>query len=352
MRNIRPLFSLSAALAILFFGAFSFPGHGQETVRSTGQPMLLVANQGDRTLSLIDPTAGQQTAAIPENAITGHEVAASPDGRTAYVPIYGNSGVGKPGTDGRNMLAIDLETHAITGTVDFGHGVRPHCPVFDTIHHVLYVTTELDNTVTIIDPSTLKIVGTIPTGQPEAHMLAISHNGKFGYTANVGPGTVSVLDLNSRQKVAVIPISAMTQRISISPDDSMVFTADQTKPQLAVIDTATNKIKAWVPLASPGYGTASTKDGRYLLVAVPKANHVAVVDLSTLKVIRTLDVPSAPQEVLVQPDGKMAYVSCNASHKVAAINLTDWKVEKLIDAGKGADGLAWANPAHAQTSSR
>ncbi len=339
MWNDRPLSLLLAFLLSTLF----LPCHAQT---------LLVANQGDRTLSLIDPGVGQQTAAIAENAITGHEAAASPDGRTAYVPIYGNSGVGKPGTNGTNMLVIDLNTRKITSTVDFGHGVRPHCAVFEPNRRLLYVTTELDSTVTIIDPRTLKIVGAVPTGQSESHMLAISHDGKLGYTANVGPGTVSVLDLPARKTITVIPISGNTQRISISPDDSMVFTADQTKPQLAVIDTASNKVKAWVPLASPGYGTASTKDGRYLLVAVPKASHVAVVDLKTLKVVRTLDVPSAPQEVLVRPDNKMAYVSCNASHKVAAINLTDWKVEKLIDAGKGADGLAWANPTGEQSISK
>jgi DNA-binding beta-propeller fold protein YncE len=69
-----------------------------------------------------------------------------------------------------------------------------------------------------------------------------------------------------------------------------------------------------------------------------------VVDLHTLKVIRTIDVPKAPQEILVRPDNKVAYVSCNASHQVAAIDLTDWKVQHLIDAGRGADGLAWAAP--------
>lgn len=339
MRNDRLLSSLLAFL----LGAMALPCHGQ---------ILLVANQGDRTLSLIDPLVGQQTVAIPENAITGHEVASSPDGRTAYVPIYGNSGVGKPGTDGSNMRVIDLASRKITNTVDFGHGVRPHCAVYEPNRNLLYVTTELDKTVTVIDPRTLKIVGTVPTGQPESHMLAISHDGRRGYTANVGPGTVSVLDLTARKEIAIIPISLNTQRISISPDDSMVFTADQTKPQLAVVDTAKNRVKAWVPLASPGYGTASTRDGRYLLVAVPKASHVAVVDLKTLKVVRTLDVPSAPQEVLIQPDNKIAYVSCNASHKVAAINLTDWKVEKLIDAGKGADGLAWAALPHEQIISK
>jgi YVTN family beta-propeller protein len=127
---------------------------------------------------------------------------------------------------------------------------------------LLYVTTELDHTVTIIDPKTLKLVGTIPTGQDESHMLVLSHDGRFGYTANVGPGTVSVLDLNAWKLISVIPVSQKTQRISISVDDNMVFTADQTKPRLAVIDTATNKLKTWIPLPASGYGTAVTRDGR------------------------------------------------------------------------------------------
>ena len=44
---------------------------------------------------------------------------------------------------------------------------------------------------------TLKIVETIPTGQQESHMLAITHDGRRGYTSNVGAGTVSALDLEA-----------------------------------------------------------------------------------------------------------------------------------------------------------
>jgi DNA-binding beta-propeller fold protein YncE len=61
-----------------------------------------------------------------------------------------------------------------------------------------------------------------------------------------------------------------------------------------------------------------------------------------MKVSRTIDVPKAPQEVLVRPDGAVAYVSCDASKQVAVLDLKEWKVQKLIDAGHGADGLAWA----------
>ena len=306
------------------------------------QGLLLVDNKGDKTLGIVDPNSYKQIAVVEEEGETGHEVAASPDGKRAYVPIYGNSGVGHPGTDGQLLRVIDVAAKKIVGTVDFGHGVRPHCAVIGPKNGLLYVTTELDKSVTIIDPETLKIVGTVPTDQPESHMLAITSDGRRGYTANVGPGTVSVLDLEAKKVITVIPISGNTQRISISPDDRLVFTADQTKPQLAVIDSASNKIKAWIPLPGTGYGTAPTPDGKWLLVAMNGINKVGIVDLESMKVVRELEVPKAPQEIVVRPDGAVAYVSCDASRQVAVIDLNEWKVTKLINAGKGADGLAWA----------
>jgi len=43
----------------------------------------------------------------------GHEIATSADGRTAYMPIYGNVGVGKQGLDGREILFIDLPSRKV-----------------------------------------------------------------------------------------------------------------------------------------------------------------------------------------------------------------------------------------------
>src|SRR5579864_7139523 len=71
---------------------------------------LLVVNQGDGDVSLVDPVSARQVATVAEKTtgVHGHEIAASADGRTAFVPIYGSSGVGKPGIDGHEMLVIDL----------------------------------------------------------------------------------------------------------------------------------------------------------------------------------------------------------------------------------------------------
>jgi DNA-binding beta-propeller fold protein YncE len=308
---------------------------------------LLVVNQGDSDVSIVNPQSAQQVDTIAENTpgVHAHEITTSLDGKTAYLPIYGSTGVGKPGIDGHEMLVLDLPSRKIIAHLDFGHGVRPHLPVLDPTSGLLYVTTELDKSVTIIDPKDplhLKIVGSVPTGQEQSHMFVLSHDGKRGYTANVGPGTVSVLDLKARKTVTIIPISKNTQRISICNDDKWVFTSDQTTPRLAVIDTATNKLKQWIDMPGSGYGSASTKDGKFLLICIPSTRELAVIDLATLTVVHHIPVPAIPQEVIVRPDGKVAYVSCNQSAQVAAIDISQWKVQSLINAGKLADGLAWA----------
>jgi YVTN family beta-propeller protein len=311
-----------------------------ETPPSRG--LLLVANKGNQTLGIVDPEAGREVAEIPEGGITGHEVAASPEGHTAYVPIYGNSGVGKPGTDGRTLAVIDLASRRMVKTLDFDKPLRPHAAVFGPKNGLLYVTTELANSITVVDPKSLRIVSSIPTGQRESHMLAITHDGQRGYTANVGPGTVSAIDLVAQKPLAIIPISRQTQRISLSVDDRWAFTADQTAPRLAVIDTSSNKVQTWVKLPTQAYGTAPTLDGHWLLITLPAANKVAVLELESMKIARTIEVDKLPQEILVRPDGEVAYVSCMASGKIAALNLKTWQVDQLISVGPQADGLAWA----------
>jgi len=306
------------------------------------QPRLLVAQKGEQSLAIVDPSSGTVLASVPEGGTTGHEVIASPDGRLAYVPIYGDSGVGKPGTNGTSLVVIDIAAQKIVGSLDFGHGVRPHMPIFGPKDGLLYVTTELDHSISVIDPKTLKIVGSISTGQPESHMLALSHDGQLGYTANVGPGTVSVLDIPNRKLLTILPISNNTQRISITPDDRWVFTADQTQPRLAAIDTRTNQVAQWVSLPGIAYGTAPTNDGKFLLVTIPALNKLAIVDIATMKIVRSIDTPADPEEVLAQPGNQFAWISSVTSHTESQLDLATWQITQKIETGKNSDGIAWA----------
>ncbi|GAA3769984.1 hypothetical protein GCM10022270_33580 [Terriglobus aquaticus] len=308
------------------------------------QSRLVVVSQKDHTAHIFDPATNQQIASVVEDGVTGHEAVISPDGKTLYVPIYGDSGVGKPGTNGDHIDVIDLASAKQTGRIDFTHGVRPHMIVWNTHTNQLLVTTELDKTVSIIDPHTLKIVGTIPTGQEQSHTFALSPDGKRGYTANVGPGTVSVLDIRNRKLLATIPISTDTQRISVSRDGRYAFTSDQTKPELVVIDTAAMKVARRIPIAAPGYGTAATFDGKYLLVAMRTVDKMAVIDLSTMQVARTIDVPKEVYEIVLDPRGGRAWASSAASGQIVAINLNTFAVSAHMPAGDYPDGLAFYAP--------
>jgi len=318
--------------AVLFSGAKSAPPAGG---------LLVVANQYEHTVLLVDPEKRSAVAKI-NVGINGHEVITSKDGRFAYVPIYGNSGVGKPGTDGSTIDIIDLQEGKLAGSIDLGKAVRPHRAEFGP-NGLLYVTAELANAVDLVDPSTRKVLAEIPTGQEQSHMLVLSPDGQRGYTANVSAGSVSVLDLAKRSLLTTIPVAKSVQRISISADGLSVFTHDQDAPRIAVINTATNKITNWIELPNAAYASEPTQDGRWLLALSMVADRLFVVDLKTLKVVDALQVPKGSSEILLRPGGGIAYVSGTRAGKIAVINLRSWELEESIELTPGVDGLAWAS---------
>src|SRR5258707_15293178 len=134
--------------------------------------LLVVTNQKEHTLLVIDPDNRRELARIVVG-VNGHEVMVSKDGRFAYVPIYGNSGVGRPGTDGSTIDVIDLQERKLAATIDLGKPLRPHRAEFGP-DGLRYVTAEMANSVDVIDPSTRQVLAEIPTCEPQSHMLGLS----------------------------------------------------------------------------------------------------------------------------------------------------------------------------------
>src|SRR6185369_2847291 len=237
----------SIVLFNLFLGISQAQTSPHSSATMKPRNLLLVVNQGDQSMSLVDPEAGVQIGKVKTNEVRAHEVVASADGRLAYLPIYGNSGVGKPGTDGRSIEIVDLDKQAIVASMDLGP-VRPHWVKFGP-DGMLYVSAELDNAVDVLDPHLRKKVGSIPTEQAESHMVVISPDGRRAYTATV--------------------------------------------------DTKSNEVTNWITLPAIGYGTTPTPDGKWLLVSMQSANAVAAVDLAQMKVVHTVPVGADPVQILV-----------------------------------------------------
>jgi DNA-binding beta-propeller fold protein YncE len=328
------ILTVAASLSIIFLLATTL---GRS--RSTTHGLLVVANQKEHTALLIDPETHGEIAKISVG-VNGHEVAVSKDGHFAYVPIYGNSGVGKPGTDGSTIDVIDIRERKLAYTIDLGKPLRPHDPEVSADGH-LYVTAELSQSIDAIDPATRKITAENPTGQPESHMFVITPDSARAYTANVDAGTVSVLDLVHHSLVTTIPVSKIVQRICIEPDGKFVFTHDQQSPRIAVIDTATNAISSWIDLPESAYSSEPTPDGRWLIAAGLKG-HIFAIDLQTRKLAKTFDAPTTLGKVLIRPDGAVAYVSFLAAGKIEVLDLHSWQLQPSIDLTPGVDGMAWA----------
>jgi YVTN family beta-propeller protein len=328
----RRIFTL-LPLLVIFFAA-----HSRGRANPAGSGFLVVANQGDHTLLVLDLAAHTKLAEV-QVGVNGHEVAVSPDGNFAYVPIYGNSGIGRPGTDGRTIDIVDLHAHVIAGHVDLGKPVRPHCAKFGP-DGLLYVSAELANAIFVVDPAARKVVAEIPTGAEQSHMFVISPDGRRAYTANVSSGSVSVLDLQKRGVVTIIPVAKTVQRISNSPDGRYVFTHDQDQPRIAVIDTATNKVAKWIDVPGSIYSSAVSPDSRRLVAMSPGGN-IFVIDIAQSKVVSTIPVPPSSGEIILSADGARAFLSCPGAASIQVLDLQSGKLAEPFTLTKGVDGLAW-----------
>jgi YVTN family beta-propeller protein len=331
--------SLLVFLAVLLSASFVSHRAGRSLTRPPdSRGFLFIANQFDHT-ALVVNLGSRQVAAKAGVDINGHEVAVGPDHRFGYVPIYGNSGVGKPGTDGSTIHVVDLGAGRTAKIIDLGKPVRPHCAKFGPDGR-LYVSAELSNAIQVLDPATGKIIGTIPTGAPESHMFVLSPDGHRAYTSNVGTGSVSVLDVQNRSLITVIPVAKRVQRISISPDGHFVFTHDQDAARIAVIDTTTNKLARWIELPATVYSSAPTPDGRLLLANAPSGK-LLVIDLSSEKVIASHPISEAIGEVAIDHSGARAYISCPQKGTIEVFDILGGKLEAPIVLTPGVDGLEW-----------
>jgi DNA-binding beta-propeller fold protein YncE len=302
---------------------------------------LLVVCKGDNTLEVIDLETAVNAGSVMASGFTPHEVVATDDGRFAYLPVYSDAAVGVPGTDGRQVDVIDLSQMQRVSEVALPFPSRPHqaslLPTGD-----LVVSAELDESVAVIDGRSLRVTARLPTGQAESHTFAISADGRCLVTANVGPGSVSVVDIASRALLGVVRVADRVNRICLDPSGRFAYTADQDAPRLAVIDTASAEQVGWLKLPSVGLGTAVTADGSLIVVALRAASEIAVIDRRSGAVMHRVAVPDHPQAVVLHPDGVRAYSACDDDDCVVEVDVRSGQLLRRMNTGRKPDGLAIA----------
>jgi YVTN family beta-propeller protein len=260
------------------------------------------------------------------------------------VPLYGDGVYGNNPNPGHKIVAIDLTTRKVSGTIDVSPYQAPHGLQVDS-NGTLYASCDLSRKLLVIDPKTLKIQAAIDT-DGTGHWSAVLPDGSKAYVANKDDRKfVSVIDLKARKMIGRVPMPKGTQGITSSPDGKRVVAMDFTDPKFYVIDTATDKIIDTVTVEKNTIGPFRARyspDGSVLITA----NHIN--SLANIFDARNLH---APQKVLTvgqqafgiafSADGKTALVSNHGDGTISVIDVAKSQVVRTFKAGTGIETLAY-----------
>jgi YVTN family beta-propeller protein len=313
---------------------------------------LIVLNKSEASASLIDLGSGAVVVTLP-TGVGPHEAAVSPDEQLCVVANYGAQ------EPGNSLTVIDLAQRQVLRTIDLGEHRRPHGIVF-TDRREVAVTTEHSAHLVLVDVEKGELLAAIPTQARVSHMVVVHPNLQRAFVANIGSGSISVLNLTQRAFLQELTTGKGAEAIDLSPDGKELWVGHRDDNSVAIVDPATLKTLATLPCGQVPIRAKFTPDGKHVLVSNAESGDVAVFDVA--KRIEIARIPMAagavadkdqrlfgdrfgdspvPVGILVHPDGKLAYVANTNADVISVIDLQKMTLVDRLVAGKEPDGMAF-----------
>ncbi len=296
--------------------------------------VLLVTNKSENTLSLIDAETGEEL----ERIATGpnpHEVAVTPDGRLAFVANYGSN----------SLTIVDLAKRVSLSSVDLGEHSRPHGIAVSKNGRSVWVTTEGSQHLVEVDVERRSVRRAIKTGQRVTHMVALVEGQGKAYTANIGSGNVTVIDLARGQVIKQVATGAGAEGIAVTPDDRFVLVTNREAGTLSVIDAVRDEVVHSLQVGGFPIRVEVAPDGERALVSQARAGTLLEISIGDWKPGRKLSVGRVPVGIEIRPDGRVAYVANTQDDVLTVVNLDSFEELMTITAGDEPDGMAWVGDA-------
>lgn len=307
---------------------------------------LVVVCKSDFQLALVDPATEKVLVKLP-TGLGPHEVAISPDGRTAYVSNFGRYSVYPAGDTahdnaGNTITVVDLETRKVKSTFDLGTHTGPHGMIVSHDGKFMWVTTETPQAVLEVDTVSGKILHVWNTNQERSHMIVTTPNEKKFYVTNTVSGSVSAIDRTTGE-VKIISTGPGTEGIAISPDGKEVWAASRIDAKISIISTATDTIVAAFPSGGKGPKRMDfTPDGAQVWVTNSSSNQTTVFDAHGRELIASLTMSKAPSGVYFSGDGSRAYITNANTNELSFVDVASRKILDVIPIGTDPDGVAWS----------
>jgi YVTN family beta-propeller protein len=332
------------ALFLLVLTLTSIAVRGQSPT-ATHPHLMAVVSKGLPGVVLFDADTDQEICRATM-APAPHEAAFSRDGRILYVPVYSPANIGQPGPDEHTIHFVRTADCSIEASLDTGDYKRPHFPEAGP-SGMLYVTSELKESILLIDPNRHEIVGTMPTGSTSTHFFAMTGDEKKMFTSNVGAATVSVIDVPSRKLITTVSTGSGNQRMTVSPDDRWFVTSIGQGRKMSFFRTSDYQLDFDVTLDGGPFVARFSPDGRFVYNmgnaprgATPAGIRVWKVDVASRQVVATSseEIGQGTGGIQVNPVNGRVYLTAY-SGTVTALDPNTLKIVKQIPVPPTPDGL-------------
>jgi YVTN family beta-propeller protein len=201
-----------------------------------------------------------------------------------------------------------------------------------TPNPALLILEKADNTLAIVDPATLKIVGRLPAG-PDPHEVEASRDGKLVYISNYGGSdsalhTISVVDLTAQMALPPIDLGALHSPHGLVFAGGKLYFTVETNKVVGRYDPATQTID-WL------MGTG--QDRTHMVVVSPKLDRVFTSNVSS-GTISIIEQASASAPGFGPPPGGPPGSSPPPPGPPPGGPRKTWRVTNVA-AGRGSEGF-------------
>jgi YVTN family beta-propeller protein len=207
----------------------------------------------------------------------------------------------------------------------------------------VYVPNNEDDTLTVIDPTTYKVIETVPVPRSPEHVVPSWDLSTLLVNSDTAPGeALTPIDPTTGTVGTPIPVDD-PYNLYFTPDGKYAVVMAELRQQIHFVDPKTFELRDNLDVDCEGVNHADfSPDGRYFIASCEFSGDLLKIDTEKHKVLGKIHLPqegSMPQDVKVSPDGRTWYVADMAANGVWVLNGDQFTTPTLLPTGAGAHGL-------------
>ena len=236
-------------------------------------------------------------------------------------------------TKSGSISIIDTSTLEVVGTIALGAG-KPNRVVFQPDGKLAWVVYDKSHDLGVVDADARKLVRRVKIGG-NPYNLAFTPDGGHLYVLDWSSDTsndeVLMYDLRAEKLDGRVEVSTWPAHGIFSRDGRLFYVSGESAGDVTVIDTAKREIVGRIAHGGgDAMGLALTADGSLLYAAAGENKTILKIDTASQKVVGTIPLPGIVHESTLTLDGKFLYVTLRKVNKVMVVSTADDKIVATI----------------------